>query len=111
MSANAQTDLCWGGTAILLRRGTVQHSVPFPGLTYLEATAIKVTLTSKQVLILAVYLSPSRPVNGADLTACFGGGLPVLTAGDLNHKHVDCTLRPNTGQGNSYVNMPMKTPV
>jgi exonuclease III len=28
------------GTAILVRRGIVHHSVPVPGLTHLEATAI-----------------------------------------------------------------------
>jgi len=31
-----------GGTAILVRRGIVHHSVPVPGLTHLEATAIQV---------------------------------------------------------------------
>ena len=34
--------------------------------------------------LLAAYLSPSCPLIGADLTACFGEGLPVLMAGDLN---------------------------
>ena len=59
------------------------------GSDHLEATAIQVTLAGKPVLILAAYLPPSRPLIGADLTACFGGGLPVLMAGDLNAKHVD----------------------
>jgi len=63
--------------------------VPIPGLTHLEATAIQVTLAGKPVLILAAYLSPSRPLIGADLNACFGGRLLVLMAGDLNAKHVD----------------------
>jgi len=31
-----------------------------------------------------------------DLTACFGGGLPVLIAGDLNTRHVDWNWRLNT---------------
>jgi len=52
--------------------------VPVPGLTHLEATAIQVTLAGKPVLILAAYLSPSQPLIGTDLTACFGGALPVL---------------------------------
>jgi len=67
-----QTDK-WGGRAILVRRGIVHHSVPIPGLTHLEATAIQVTLAGRSVLILAAYVSPSRPLIGADLTACFGG--------------------------------------
>ena len=88
-----------GGTVILVCRGIVHHSVPVPGLTHLEATAIQVTLAGKPVLILAAYLSPSRPLIGAELTACFGGGLPVLMAGDLNAKHVDWNSRLNTRRG------------
>jgi len=51
------------------------------------------------VKILAAYLSPSRPLIGADLTACLGGGLPVLIAGDLKTKHVDWKSQLNTGRG------------
>jgi hypothetical protein len=82
-----------GGTAILVRRGIIHHSVPVPGLTHLETTAIQIMLASKPVIILAAYLSPSRPLIGADLDACFGGGLLVLLAGDLNAKHVDWNSR------------------
>jgi hypothetical protein len=53
----------------------------------LDATAIQVILAGKLVKILVAYLSPSRPLIGAVLTACFGGGLPVLMAGNLNDKH------------------------
>ena len=84
---------------ILIRRGVVHHSVPVPGLTHLEATAVQVTLAGRPVKILAAYLSPSRPLIGADLTACFGGGLPVLLAGDLNAKHVDWNSRLTTRRG------------
>jgi hypothetical protein len=88
-----------GGTAILVRRGIVHHSVPVPGLTHLEATAIQTALAGKPVIILAAYLSPCRPLIGADLDACFGGGLPVLLAGDLNAKHVDWNSRLTTRRG------------
>jgi len=100
-----------GATAISVRRDIVHHSVPIPGLTHLEATAIQVTLAGKPLLTLAAYLSPSRPLIVADMTACFGGGLPVLMAGDLNAKHVDWNSQRNTRRGNSYVNMPTGTPV
>ena len=83
----------------MVRRGLVHHSVPMPGLSHLEATAIQVTLAGKPVLMLAAYLSPSRPLIGADVTACFGGGLPVLMAGALNTKHVDWNSRLNTRRG------------
>jgi hypothetical protein len=79
----------WFGTAILVRRGIVHHSEPVTGLTHLEATAFQVTLAGRPVKIFSVYLSPSRPLIGADLTACFGRGIPVIMAGYLNAKHVD----------------------
>ena len=98
-------------TAILVRRGIVHHSVPVAGLTHLEATAIQVTLVGRTLVALAAYLSPSRPMVGAEMSACFGGGLLVLMAGDLNIKHVDWDSRLSTRRGNTYVLMPMKTPV
>ena len=49
--------------------------------------------------ILAVYLSPSRPLIKRDLSACLDGGLPVLMAGDLNAKHVDWKSRLTTTRG------------
>jgi len=85
--------------------------VPVPGLTDLEAIAIQVILAVRPVKILAAYLSPSRPLVGADLTACFGGGLPVLMAGDLNDKHMDWNSRLNTRRGNTYAISPTRTPV
>jgi hypothetical protein len=67
-----------GGTAILVRLGLVHHSVPVPGLTHLEATAIQIMLAGRPVKVLAANLSPSRPLIGADLDACFAGGLPTF---------------------------------
>ena len=98
MSATAQKS-AGGGTAILVRRGITHHSVPIPRLTHLEATAIQSKMAGKPVKILAAYLSPSRPLIGADLSACFGGGIPVLMAGDLNAKHVDWNSRLGTRRG------------
>ena len=84
---------------MLVRRGIVHHSVPVPGLTHLETTAVQVTLACRPVKILAAYLLPSRPLIGADLTACFGGELPILMPGDLNAKHVDWNSRLTTIRG------------
>ena len=88
-----------GGTAFLVRCGIVHNSLPVPGLTHLEATAVQVTLARRPVKILAAYLSPSRLLIEADLTASFGGGLPGLMAGDLNAKHVDWNSRLTTRRG------------
>jgi hypothetical protein len=88
-----------GGTAILVRRGIVHHSVPVTGLTHLEATAIQVTLAGRPVKMLAVYLSPSCPLMRAELTACFSGRLPVLMASGFNVKHVNWNSRLTTRRG------------
>jgi len=74
--------------------------MPIPVLTHMKATAIQVTMASKPVKILAPYLSPFRPLSGADLSACFDGGMPVLMAGDRNAKHVDWNSRLSTRGGN-----------
>ena len=79
--------------AILAQRVIQQHSVPVPSLTQLEATAIQTELAGRPVKILALYLTPSRPLIGAYLDVRFGSGLPVLMAGDLNAKHVDWNSR------------------
>jgi hypothetical protein len=56
-------------------------------------------MVGKSVKILAACLSPSRPLIGAELSAYFGGGTPVLLAGDLNAKHVDWNSRLTTRRG------------
>jgi hypothetical protein len=38
-------------------------------------------LAAKPVKILAAYVSPTRPLIVSDLSACLGGGLPVLMDG------------------------------
>jgi hypothetical protein len=98
-----------GGTAILVRRGIVHHSVSVPVLTHLQATAIQVMLAGRPVKVPAAYLSPSCQLIGADLDTCLGGGLLFLLAGDLNAKHVDWNSWLSTRRGNSYVIMPTRT--
>ena len=88
-----------GSTAILAQRGKQHYSVPVPRLTQLEATAIQTKLAGRQVKILALYLSPSRPLIGGDLDVCFGGGLPALMDGDLKAKHVEWNSRLITTRG------------
>jgi hypothetical protein len=88
-----------GGTAILVSRGIEHHALPVLDLRHLEATAIELKLAGKPTKVLAIYLSPSRPLIKSDFTACLSGGLPVLMAGDLNAKHVDWNSRLTTVRG------------
>jgi hypothetical protein len=76
----------------------------------LEATGIQVTLAGRPVKIIAAYLSPSRPLIGVDLTAYFGGRVPVLIVDDLNAKQWNSRLTTKRGKllldyadGNSYL--------
>jgi hypothetical protein len=77
-------------------------------------------MAGKPVKILAAYLSPSCPLIGADLSACFGGGMPTLMAGDLNAKHEEWNSRLSTrrgkllrdyADGNSYLIFGPDTPI
>ena len=88
-----------GGTDILVRWGIEHNSLPVAGLRHLEATAIEMKLAGKPAKIMAVYLSPSRPLIKSALTACLSGGLPVLMAGDINAKHVDWKSRLTSVRG------------
>jgi hypothetical protein len=56
-------------------------------------------MAGKPVKILEAYLSLSRPMIGADLTACFSGGLLVFMVGDLKAKHVNWNSRLSPRQG------------
>jgi hypothetical protein len=85
--------------------------LPVPGLTQLEPTAIHIMLASGPVKIMAVCLSPSRPLIKANLSACLSGGLPVLMVGDLNAKHVDWNSRLRTTWAGACVIMPTNIPV
>ena len=69
------------------------------------------SLAGRAGKILAGYLSPSRPLIGANLNVGFGGGLPVFLAGYLNTKNVDWNSELITRRGNTYVIRPTRTPV
>ena len=73
-----------GGTAILLRHVMDHRAVPVQVLEHLDATAIQVMMADKRVIIVAVYLSPTRPLIASNLSASFGGSFFVLMGGDLN---------------------------
>jgi hypothetical protein len=80
-------------------------------MTHLKATAIQVTMVGKPVKIFAASLSPSRSLIGAELSACFGEGMPGLMADELNAKHVEWNSRLSKDGENSCAIMPIGTPV
>lgn len=86
-------------TVILVHRATDHFAVLVQGLKDLEATAKHVKFAGRPVKILAVYISSSRPLIISGLSACLGGGLPILVAGDLIAKHVDWNFCANHEKG------------
>jgi len=99
-----------GGSEILVRRYIDHHSVPVEALQHLKATAIQIMLASKPVKFRAFYLSPTRLLIMSQLSACFGGVLPVLIAGALNAKHVDWNFWLITKKADFCVIMLIKMP-
>jgi len=89
-----------GGETIVVRRGIVHHSVPLyrphPLGGYCHSVHNGQQTGEKPCGLLFSF----PPLIGADLTACFGGGLPVVMAGDLNDKHVYWNSRLSTRRGN-----------
>jgi hypothetical protein len=77
----------------------------------LEATAVQVTLAGTPLKSWWFTPPPSHALIGADLTACFGGELPGLMAGDLNAKHVDWNWRLKTELGKLLRITPTGPPV
>ena len=105
-----------GVIAILISRGIYYHAVPVKVLVP-GATAIQVFLAKqKPFKILAVYLSPSRSLTASDMSACCGGTLPVLMAGDQNGKNVEWNSGLITNRSrllryygsNTHINVPFK---
>jgi len=98
MSATAQTPTAGGGR--VSHPGppwycpTLSvHSGPDPIGRYYHSSRIG-RQTDENSCGLPLAIPP--PLIGADLTACLGGGLPVLMAGDLNAKHVEWNSRLKT---------------
>jgi hypothetical protein len=50
----------------------------------MEITAVQVMLANKPAIILAFQMSLTRKLIASDLSACLGGGLSGIMAGDLN---------------------------
>ena len=85
-----------GGTANLVRRGIVHHSVPVTGLTHLVATAIQAIMISDNPCGIPFAFPPTDRSGPYRL---FRRGLPVVMAGDLNAKHTDWNSRLSTRPG------------
>jgi len=109
MSATAHRLTAVGGTAILVCRGIVQISAR-SGSDQLGGHCHSSYIGRKPGKNPCDLSFVFQPLIGADLTACFGGRLPVLMAGDLNAKHMDWNSQLITFRGKSYVILPTRNP-
>jgi hypothetical protein len=75
-----------GGTAFAVRK--VSHSyVDLPLLVSVEATGVCIHIGNIKVLLAAVYKSPCRAWNNADITKLLSFRRKSILAGALNAKH------------------------
>ena len=75
-----------GGTMILIRRNIPHYEVPCPPLGTVEATTLIARLGGEEMLLAAVYNSPSLHLNVNDLENLLRIKSPAILAGDLNAK-------------------------
>ncbi|GBP64423.1 RNA-directed DNA polymerase from mobile element jockey [Eumeta japonica] len=89
-----------GGTALYKRS---LHCCPLdiPPLTNMEATGCRLAITDHSVLVIvSVYLSPSKRLLRSDLRALFALGDAVILFGDLNCKSTRWGCPVNNYNGN-----------
>jgi hypothetical protein len=66
-----------GGPAILVRRGTDHYTVPVSDMQHLEVKNIRPVLVNRPINVVAVYLSPTRPLIKSNLTERLSGGILI----------------------------------
>jgi hypothetical protein len=76
-----------GGTAIAVRKGVPHSYVDLPPLISIEATGVSIPVGNKEVLLAAVYKSPSRDWSDTDIDEFLSLRNKAVLAGDLNAKH------------------------
>jgi hypothetical protein len=72
---------------VAVKKGIPHNHVDLPPLDSVEATGICIPIGNSQVLLAAVYKSPSRAWNDADITQLLSFRHKSILAGDLNAKH------------------------
>ena len=98
----------WGGTANLVRRGRVHHSVPVPDHIHLESTAVQAALPTNRCFPCRIPCA-FPPIDRIGTDGVFGGRLRVVMPGYLKAKHVHWISRLSTRLGKSYVIMSKRT--
>ena len=77
------------GTALIIKNEISQYEVKIPHLNKIEATAVNITASGKNITIVSVYNSPVNNYKDCegDLGKIFNFAPVILAAGDYNAKH------------------------
>jgi hypothetical protein len=73
-----------GGTAVAVRKGIPHSHVDLSPLISVEATGVSIPIGNKEILLAAVYKSPRRAWNDADIAELLSLRHKCILAGDLN---------------------------
>jgi hypothetical protein len=76
-----------GGTAVADRKGIPHNHVELPPLISVEATGVCIPTGNREILLAAVYKSPGRAWNDADINELLSFRQKSILAGDLNAEH------------------------
>ncbi|GBP94781.1 hypothetical protein EVAR_60131_1 [Eumeta japonica] len=76
-----RTDAPLGGTAIYYKRSLQCCPIDLPNLTNIEATGCRLAMTGhKPLVIVSIYLSPSKKLLRSDIEALLALGMPLSSS-------------------------------
>jgi hypothetical protein len=75
-----------GGTAVAVRKGITHNHADLPPLVSVEAIGVCIPILKSELLLTAVYKSPSRAWSDADISEQLGLRHESVMVGDLNAK-------------------------
>jgi hypothetical protein len=94
-----------GGTAIAARKGIPHNHVDLPPLISVEATGVCTPTDNSEVMLAAVYKSPGRAWNDADITELLSFRRKSIMAGDLNAKNPFWTSAVSNPSGEKLLSL------
>ncbi|GBP94792.1 Probable RNA-directed DNA polymerase from transposon BS [Eumeta japonica] len=104
-----RTDAPLGGTAIYYKRSLQCCPIDLPNLTNIEATGCRLAMTGhKPLVIVSIYLSPSKKLLRSDIEALLALGDAVILFGDFNCKHTNWGCAVSNPGGNKLAKLSRK---
>lgn len=89
----------YGGTAVIIKSSIPHYKIQSPHLQNLQTTAISIQTSNENLVIGALYHSPSHPILNVDLDTLINISKNFIFAGDMNSKHKDWNSRITNTRG------------